>query len=127
MNELFQVDPDLPKIVANRHGVTVPQLKFNGDHEAFFNGDFRVFLALTSANALWLTSNIVAYNGSSGTDPLLFLYDRFPTWSKPISFQFNIVKQTFTLQLRRNARPMAADNLIYDMLLKTIGHQQIRK
>jgi hypothetical protein len=78
MRELFHVDLNLPKVVVKSDGVAVAvsQLKFNGDHEAFCNGDFRDFLSLISENALWLSSTIVVYSAS--------LY----SWGRSSSYRF---------------------------------------
>jgi hypothetical protein len=45
MNELFQVDPELPELF-DKDGVAYQQLRFNSDRRAFLNSNFHDFFYL---------------------------------------------------------------------------------
>jgi hypothetical protein len=116
MNELFPPVPDWDVLV--RDDESIQELRFNGNHEAFVNGNFQDFVALLPKKLIWMSDNVAVYEES--VPMLIYLMksidtrspDRHNRWMYKCEFDSNVA---MFMCLKE---PDAADRAIFDMLLE---------
>jgi hypothetical protein len=119
MNELFLRPQKIRELIVP----PIPNLRFNGDRPAFVNADFAEFIAVCSANVLWLNTNICAYKPTNfdarknehllceeiGMDHYVIL---------EFDMQYFILMSVMDFK--------TSDVPLLDMILESLGRRQVR-
>jgi hypothetical protein len=112
MNELF------PRVYETD---VLHQLRFNGNREAFVNGDFEEFYDLLQDKGVWFNDNVAAYSGS-GTE--LEEDIRMCGLGPSMEFKFN---STESVCLTFQNEPQEADTDVLNMLLEAQVQRNLNK